>query len=318
MLLISVVVPVFNSERFLSECIHSILDQTYRNLEIIIVDDGSKDNSGIICDIFAKTDNRIRVFHNDNNGANRSRAFGVKQATGDFVLFVDSDDTIPEYAVEEFVSNSNEVDIVVGFPWESPGPKRVISIEDWRKTCAVGGYLMLATAKLFRRKILVDNVFDIPSSIKVCEDDLMNLKIALSAEKNVVILQRQCYYYNKKNETSITSTFEWTFQYLEYFCNVYRKVIPSEFENELIPPFTSRRIKAVHNLISDSSFHKIKGMKGAALINSIKHDSSICSFSLSKWDILTLDNPDSFLIWGAHHLIKKLIIGSEYLKRKFL
>lgn len=91
-LFISVVVPVFNVETYLEKCLESIMNQTYRNIEIILVDDGSTDNSGKICDNYAKLDNRITVIHKNNGGVSAARNDGMHLANGDYICFVDSDD----------------------------------------------------------------------------------------------------------------------------------------------------------------------------------------------------------------------------------
>ena len=91
---ISVIVPVYNVELFLSDCIESILNQTYKHLEIIIIDDGSTDSSSKICDNYALTDNRIRVIHQKNGGLSEARNVGLEYATGDVISFVDSDDLL--------------------------------------------------------------------------------------------------------------------------------------------------------------------------------------------------------------------------------
>lgn len=91
---VSVVVPIFNVESWLPQCLDSILAQTYRNLEIILVDDGSPDRSGEICDQYAKKDSRIRVIHQQNRGASAARNRGLEAATGEWISFIDSDDWI--------------------------------------------------------------------------------------------------------------------------------------------------------------------------------------------------------------------------------
>lgn len=98
--LISVIVPVFNVEKYLPECLDSLVSQTYLNLEIILVDDGSSDQSGIICDEYAKRDARIRVIHKKNEGVNEARISGFRASIGEFVTFVDSDDYVDSKYVE--------------------------------------------------------------------------------------------------------------------------------------------------------------------------------------------------------------------------
>ncbi|MBW7869137.1 MAG: glycosyltransferase [Brumimicrobium sp.] len=91
---ISVIIPVYNAEKYLSRCIESIIDQTYSNYELLLINDGSKDNSGIVCDEYATKDQRIRVFHKTNGGVSTARNLGLEQALGEYVMFVDADDWI--------------------------------------------------------------------------------------------------------------------------------------------------------------------------------------------------------------------------------
>ena len=111
---LSVLVPVYNVEMYLRRCLDSITNQTYKNLEIILVDDGSTDSSGIICDEYAKKDTRIKVIHKKNGGVTSARHIGIENATGSHITFVDSDDWIEIDAYERLLSMDEEIDIVVG------------------------------------------------------------------------------------------------------------------------------------------------------------------------------------------------------------
>lgn len=91
--LVSIIVPVYNTEKYLEECLVALKNQTYNNIEVILVDDGSTDNSVEICDIFCKDDNRFKVFHRKNHGASATRNFGIEKTTGKYIMFCDSDDT---------------------------------------------------------------------------------------------------------------------------------------------------------------------------------------------------------------------------------
>ena len=93
-MLISIIVPVYNVEPYLNKCLDSIVNQTYKKLEIILIDDGSTDNSGLICDEYASKDNRIIVVHQKNKGLSAARNVGLNIAKGDYIAFVDSDDFI--------------------------------------------------------------------------------------------------------------------------------------------------------------------------------------------------------------------------------
>ena len=112
--LISIIVPIYKVEQYLPRCIDSLINQTYRNIEIILVDDGSPDRCGEICDSYAKVDPRIIVVHKENGGLSDARNKGIDIATGDFVMFVDSDDWLESSCCETVVSsfNYNHADIV--------------------------------------------------------------------------------------------------------------------------------------------------------------------------------------------------------------
>lgn len=114
--LVSVVIPVYNVENYLEECIQSVLNQTYTNLDIVLGNDGSTDASAEICDRFAEIDDRARVFHTENRGAALAKNFGVTQALGEYVLFVDSDDIAEKRMVETLYRQVEETgaDIVIG------------------------------------------------------------------------------------------------------------------------------------------------------------------------------------------------------------
>ena len=91
---ISVIVPVYNTEKYLKRCVCSIINQNYHNVEIILIDDGSKDSSGKVCDILAEQDSRIKVIHQVNAGVSKARNIGIDNANGDYVVFLDSDDEL--------------------------------------------------------------------------------------------------------------------------------------------------------------------------------------------------------------------------------
>ena len=95
---VSVVLPIYNVEKYLNRCIKSVINQSYKNLEIILVDDGSPDNCPTLCDEWAKKDNRIKVIHKKNAGVSSARNTGITKSTGDYICFVDGDDYVmPEY-----------------------------------------------------------------------------------------------------------------------------------------------------------------------------------------------------------------------------
>jgi glycosyltransferase involved in cell wall biosynthesis len=117
--LVSVIIPVYNVEKYIKRCILSVLDQTYKNLEIIIIDDGSKDNSLSIARDTSKTDNRVTIIHKKNEGISSTRNLGIDKATGKYIVFVDSDDYLDPNYVERFhkVISDNNADIAVNYSY---------------------------------------------------------------------------------------------------------------------------------------------------------------------------------------------------------
>ena len=110
---VTIVIPVYNTKQYLVKCVESITNQTYKNLEILLVDDGSTDGSAEVCDKLAKTDARIKVIHKENGGAGTARNLGIDIASGKYIMFLDSDDWLDIYAIENVVQHAEENDIDV-------------------------------------------------------------------------------------------------------------------------------------------------------------------------------------------------------------
>lgn len=106
--LVSIIIPVYNAEEFLSKCLDSILSQVYSNIEVLLIDDGSKDKSLGICNSYAKKDNRIKVLHQENLGAAAARNIGLEHITGDYVMFCDSDDVVSENWVKHLIDANSD------------------------------------------------------------------------------------------------------------------------------------------------------------------------------------------------------------------
>lgn len=111
---ISVIIPIYNSEKYLKKCVDSVLDQTYKNLEVILIDDGSTDSSGELCDYYAKVDNRVKVIHKKNERIGAARNTGIENATGELITFIDSDDYLDSKAYEKAIEifKNTDADLV--------------------------------------------------------------------------------------------------------------------------------------------------------------------------------------------------------------
>ena len=105
----SVIVPVYNVEKYLKECLDSILSQTFKDFELILVNDGSKDSSPAICDEYAEKDSRVKVIHKENGGQSTARNMGIEKATGEFAVFLDSDDLLSPNTFEILIEKAEKV-----------------------------------------------------------------------------------------------------------------------------------------------------------------------------------------------------------------
>lgn len=186
----SIVVPVYNVEQYLEKCINSVLSQTYQDFELILVDDGSKDSSGMICDRFAQQDARIKVIHKQNAGVSVARNIGIEQAKGKFICFIDSDDWIEKTYLQQANDEISDFDILFfGSMWHyedgssrslsaRPGQYRYKSHEaiiHLLENDIYVNYFGFTWNKIFRRDII--EKFDIRfiESLAISEDEVFTL-----------------------------------------------------------------------------------------------------------------------------------------------
>lgn len=227
--LIGVIVPIYKVEKYIAECIESILAQTYTNFRLILVDDGTPDNAGKICDEYAKKDSRITVIHQENAGVTRARARGVEEASDcEFITFVDGDDTISANALDFLYSYSKDnVDIIFSAIDESYlPPKDSFTCTEYRHLAVKNEYYVGAPwGKLIRRTLLNDFVFKIPAWIKVHEDTIMNIRIAFNT-KNCVSFCKKTVYNYRRNEESVMHTFKKDLEYERALYEYIKASIP--------------------------------------------------------------------------------------------
>ncbi|MDE6363164.1 MAG: glycosyltransferase [Lachnospiraceae bacterium] len=214
--MISIIVPVYNVEKYLSRCIDSILEQTYHELEIILVDDGSKDCSGRICDAYARKDPRIKVVHKENGGLVNARQAGVSIASGEYVGFADPDDWMEKEMYQTLynaVVQENADVVVEGKKEDYDGecfsvlnsiPTGCYSTTEQRKyllgnMISCSDFFCLGIQpylwnKLFRREQIMEHIDKVPPLIRVGEDATISYPV-LSAAKCVVVLDTAHYHY---------------------------------------------------------------------------------------------------------------------------
>lgn len=212
---LSVIVPVYKVESYIHKCVDSILEQTYTNLEVILVDDGSPDNCGKICDEYAAKDKRVKVIHKKNGGLSDARNAGIDISTGNIIGFIDSDDYIEARMYEEMIDymEHNNLDIVCADTNQVKGNKikfkpRYKKNYVWNKQEALSEILNgnldnAAWNKIYKREIIGNTRF--PQG-RVYEDVATIYKFIYNADK-VGYLSKPYYYYVKRKGSIVTSGF---------------------------------------------------------------------------------------------------------------
>lgn len=211
--MISVIIPIYKVEAYLEKCIESVRSQTYKDIEIILVDDGSPDNCGAVCDRYQKMDERIKVLHKENGGLSDARNKGLDIATGEYVLFVDSDDFIHPNMIELLYCSLQETDAdisVCGFKTVSEEYKISFDsgVKQGKREVFEGQEVMnqlqhknlltvVAWNKLYKRKLFADIRY--PKG-KIHEDEFLTHQILHLCERTVYISQ-ELYYYVKREES---------------------------------------------------------------------------------------------------------------------
>lgn len=233
--LVSIIIPIYNVEQYLDRCIKSVINQTYKNIEIILVDDGSTDKCPEICDQYAQKDNRIVVIHKENGGLSSARNAGMKVLKGEYMLFVDSDDWIKENTVEELlqIAIEHDVDFVrftpvtANHPQKEDGTPVDFGTEDFMENGIYDrekirkdifprlfvtsqltmGPIVAAWRSLYKSKFLLDNNLYFYEDIKYSEDAIFSARVVYNCEKFYYL--KGGYYYNYfYNSNSITKSFK--------------------------------------------------------------------------------------------------------------
>lgn len=200
---ISIIVPVYNVELFLERCLLSIINQTYKNLEVIIIDDGTKDNSGIIADKFSLLDDRIRVIHKKNGGVSSARNVGLKIAKGEYIVFIDSDDYLEKDYIEYYVSilAKTDADVICGLNHFTVWNKKQVKTEEFYSMSNISAmtYIYLEKInvavwnKIYSKKLIENNKLLFDENIWYGEGMLFNIEVLQNAQ-NVIVSNKKVYY----------------------------------------------------------------------------------------------------------------------------
>ncbi len=246
MIKISIIVPVYNGEKYFAECIQSILDQSFADIEIIVINDGSTDGSLSLIERYAQNDSRIVVINQKNKGVSAARNAGLSKARGDYIMFVDADD---------YIARKDALELLIDFSKENGNPDVVCfrRVGDTRGRKAPSGYSKLNDSiigrmivdetintlwdKLYKKSIIKENSIKFPVGIRMAEDLLFNVQYFCEA-KTIGFFDEELYYYREENQESATK---------KYMPNKYDDLM---YVNRKMSEIIDNRSKAIGNALS--------------------------------------------------------------------
>lgn len=247
--IVSVIVPVYKVEKYIKKCVNSIVNQTHKDLEIILVDDGSPDKSGAICDRLAKKDSRIRVIHKENGGVSSARNAGIEAAKGEYICFVDSDDWLPENAIELLINKLREdnSDFCVGeadcvaIRYNSKLEKLTnmcFNEENFHKVVELDKLLRSPWAKIFKTDIIIDNNIRFILGISYSEDAIFVWNY-LACCNRISSISATTYYYSLLNSDNASAKYysevaDWLYLYIKALERVIEKSSTNSIEKRQI------------------------------------------------------------------------------------
>lgn len=277
--LVSVIVPVYNAENYLQECIDSLITQTYKKIEIILINDGSQDNSIGICRRNAVKDKRIKVFDNENKGVSATRNMGIKQALGKYICFVDSDDYVEKQYIFNLVNQVKEN--VIPFCGYILDVHTKEGIKCQKRTCSLQsvidvqsgivnlfshGFLSPIWNKIYEKQILINNNIFFDESISLGEDLIFNLMYLKAGMIKFANVKQELYHYKRYEKESLD------YQYRSDFLRIQQKLytelietcdtfkVSEEDKNSIYFLFFSALIVSIDNcfLAKEQSKDKVK------------------------------------------------------------
>ena len=262
---ISVIVPVYNTEKYLHRCIDSVLAQTYKDFELLLIDDGSKDSSGAICDEYAARDSRVKVFHKENGGVSSARNAGLAIASGDWIMHLDGDDWIAPDIQERLIRKGEDTgaDIVMGdFLFAYSDRDILYSLPDWdnNKTASLNRYITsvwtCVWGGIHKRSLYEVYQLKSPQGVTYCEDFHLMARLCYHAKK--VVNVHQPFYHYRQQEGSVMHNLskkterdeQWVYQ--DIICFFKEQGVYDDYRKSMC----WRMLKATQELVLDKSTWK--------------------------------------------------------------
>ena len=247
---ISIIIPCYNIATHIGQCIDSVLAQSYPHFELILIDDGSMDDTLVICQEFAKKEDRIKVFSHENKGVSYTRNRGVESATGEWLMFIDGDDYIKPDYIESLIAQCDHhvwpicgmINVQKGKETENENyhqllelfPDRIIHKKDFLYLLKYHSYSS-PWARMYERSVIIQNKIVFPENVSYQEDLLFNIKY--SKHIDAVKLVNYFGYYYIEHPTSSTGRYHHNFNHIDLLYRELKKYIQSEKDQEILQEF---------------------------------------------------------------------------------
>lgn len=316
--IISVIIPVYNIEAYLASCLDSVLNQTYKNLEIILVDDGSTDSSGKICDDYAQKDSRIVVYHQENGGVSSARNHGILEATGNYVSFVDGDDIIAPEMYEVLYNNminySADISSCGIAQRQIDGEMTTFadnSLNTFNKEDLIKGFFDNSIIKetmygpchkLFRTQFLKHHTFNENYAIG---EDLLFMFECIENSSKIVLDNRPMYFYLKRPGSATTSFFSEKRLHYISVADILLERCKKNYHFAYIPAL---RWSYVHKLTVLRKLNKYPNIKNEYLDFYNQNKCFIMKNQMQVWDYLSFKRKLDFYLLKYIPVIYKYIL----------
>lgn len=313
--MITIIIPVYNAEEYLDRCVQSIFMQNYTDYELLLIDDGSTDNCGTMCDEYAAKDSRVRVFHKENGGVSSARNYGIVQAQGEWITFIDADDYVhPDFLASLYAQH--DADLIIGSfqlvgsdeLWNGILPNETYGRDVLRLKLEKSEFVpnhRAPWAKLYRRDIIIDNHLLYDTRVSLNEDWLFTLHY-FQYVQSIRTIDAPYYYYERGNVNGLSQNSRYFDEYF-YAMEQFEK-IASELEQcfslpnlrriyiESVRVFLNRQVSYLyHNdqLRYRARLRKLRTMLANPHVQAVIHDATIISKGPRRklFDILARISP---------------------------
>lgn len=263
--IVTIIIPVYNTEKYLEKCLNSVLEQSHKNLEIILINDGSTDNSLNICKEFQKLDNRIKIINQENNGVSVARNKGLDIASGEYIAFIDSDDFIEKNMIETMLNNIkkenadiSEIDFTLTNLRDYSKKKKLKFYEVSENNASIiklfsGSKIEnIVCSKLYKKSIIGDIRFD--EKLILGEDLYFNFKVLLKQHKIVIDTRNSYYNYVIVPTSKMNKKISWKhIEYINFLENIVNEV-PKDLVNFAEAKVIREKIKIFKKIIESNDF----------------------------------------------------------------